>query len=73
VIETTDRTTLLGYIIDNVASQTPQVQDAEESLPRDATAQKNVVDGEETTLKQLDGCNLEVAAYSTVHGGEKFD
>ena len=54
------------YIIDNITSLMPQVQDAKESLLRETAAQSNVIDGEETTLKQ-------VVAYGTGHGSEKFD
>jgi hypothetical protein len=73
MIESLDTTALLGYVVDNVASHTPQAQNAEESSSREAAAQKNVVDGEETALEQLDRCDLEVATYGMVDGGEKFD
>jgi hypothetical protein len=68
MIETSDTTSSFGYIVDNVAGRTPQVQDAIKGSPREITAQKNVVDGEETALEQPDGCDLEVAAYGMVHG-----
>jgi len=71
-IEATDTTTSLGYIIDNIAGRTPQAKDAKESSTRDTAAQKNVMDGEETALKQPDGCDLEVAADRTVHGVRNF-
>ena len=61
-------TTLDWQVIDYIACLSPELQDSVKSASRKSTAEKYIVERKELTLSQLNGCNLDIAADSAVHG-----
>ena len=54
--------------VDYIACLSPELQDSVKSASRKSTAEKYIVERKELTLSQLNGCNLDIAADSAVHG-----
>lgn len=59
---------LIGRLVDYIARHLPELLDPVKRASREAAALEDVVKGEELTLRELDGGELDVAADCTVHG-----